>query len=207
MCDPITISYLKGEITFEHYANIIENQNLRNELLNENFIENSIIIDESKTPGKLALEVVFDVKFLIIHRLDTKTESSNKFKSSSSKKLERIFGGTSKEQTTVKKVNFNADIASNVENNNEMEDIEEEDDDEIWRNFDVGTLDFNKFIDSSYMDNEDSQNAMSSKNTRFPKQLPMTPMSSMSRKKRKEAAASDEDLAEIKSKRRVTFFN
>ena len=99
MCDPITISYLKGEITFEHYANIIENQNFRNELLNENFIENSIIIDESKTPGKLALEVVFDVKFFIIHHLETKAELSNKFKSSSSKKLERIFGDTSKEQT------------------------------------------------------------------------------------------------------------
>jgi hypothetical protein len=54
MCDPITISYLKGEITFEQYANIIENQNLRNELLNENIIENSVILDDSvRTPGMI----------------------------------------------------------------------------------------------------------------------------------------------------------
>ena len=54
MADPITISYLKGEITFEHYANIIENQNLRNELLNESVIEHAVVLDESviKT-GKL----------------------------------------------------------------------------------------------------------------------------------------------------------
>jgi hypothetical protein len=52
MGDPITISYLKGEITFEHYANIIENQNLRNELLNESVVENSIILDDSLKLGK-----------------------------------------------------------------------------------------------------------------------------------------------------------
>ncbi len=98
-------------------------------------------------------------------------------------------------ETPLKKVNFFADIDhENVE--------EEEDDDEIWRNFDIGTLDFNKFIDSNYMENEDSQSGVSSKN-RFPKQLPQT--ASSSRKKRKDANASDEDLAEIKSKRRVCF--
>jgi hypothetical protein len=37
MSDPMRISYLKGEISFEDYANFIENENLKDEL-NENVL-------------------------------------------------------------------------------------------------------------------------------------------------------------------------
>lgn len=47
MADPVTLSYLKGEITFEDYANIIENQNLKSELLNETVIEYTANLDDN----------------------------------------------------------------------------------------------------------------------------------------------------------------
>jgi hypothetical protein len=108
----------------------------------------------------------------------------------------------------IKKVNFFQDennlediSDNNINNNNTNND---DDEDEIWRNFDIGTLDFNKFIDSNYTDNEESNSAFSSKN-KFPKQFPSTQSPSTSGRKRRKDVNSDDDLAEIKSKRRVIF--
>ena len=127
-------------------------------------------------------------------------DSKNAEKSKSIKKLDRL-----QSSGTTKKVNFFGDenIIEGEHNNTaatfniSISNDEDDDDDEIWKNFDIGTLDFNKFIDSNYMDNDESN-----KKTKFPQQLPMT--SAGSRKKRTEMT-SDDDLAEIKSKRRVRY--
>lgn len=52
MSDPVTLSYLKGDITFEDYQNIIENEQIQAES-SQNLVASSLSIDKSADkPGK-----------------------------------------------------------------------------------------------------------------------------------------------------------
>jgi tetratricopeptide (TPR) repeat protein len=145
--DPLTISYLKGEISFSDYANIIENQNLKNELFSDN------VIEYASTSG-IGLGVVAST-----------SSDSDKHK---------------------KKTKDNKPMTSL----DDYLDTDDEMDDEIWQDFDIGTLNFDMFIDSNNKSTDEEPPSTSTLNSR-----------TRDNSKRRKSLKTD-DKADVKSKRR-----
>ncbi|RNA00852.1 general transcription factor 3C polypeptide 3 [Brachionus plicatilis] len=101
--DALTISYLKGEITFQEYENLIENQHFKNELM----LNHSNLLDPVAT-----VEV-------------TTTEATT----------------STQAQSPTKKPKKKNNDSSNIEDF-----IEDFDDTSQWNDFDLETLNFDKFL-------------------------------------------------------------
>jgi hypothetical protein len=150
--DSVTISYLKGEISFSDYANIIENQNLKNEFSGESVIEYA-------TPQPQP-QPTSSTQSAIEHTEQKSKRSIDKIPS-----LNNYF------------------------------DSDDDMDEEIWKDFDIGTLNFDKFIDgnSKGATHDEPSTSASSRSTQ--------PSTGLRKQKKK---LKSEDEADVKSKRRVS---
>lgn len=140
--------------------------------------------------------------FVVFFILATSSTNSPLKSNDEAAKLKKFLSNSASSSSASGKVNRNYDEYD--DDGGEMYD-EDDDEEDIWKNFDVGTLDFNKFIEITQDGDESSQrqhNAPTTSHANTTAAVGKGSVKGAMRKKRKDAN-SDDDLAEIRSKRRV----
>lgn len=209
LTDSVTLSYLKGQITFQEYQSLLENQKLTND---SNVAFNGVIEEELET-----LQIVegtsasFSTSGLIPLGQRKRTNSSSSNTNTASKKinssidrflnLQNIMSSNEDEESDDENTNKNT---GNLTNNSDNLDLFD-DSTSNWNDFDIETLNFDNFIKSNKSsETTESTPATSSKQTKKKENSEQSTQSGAQKRKRDDL--DQKDLIEIKSKRRVNKF-
>ncbi len=201
--DSVTLSYLKGQISFQEYEILIENQKHANEISSVPF-NTAEELDQSSIEGTSSS---FDPILNGLKPLGNRKRNENSNSSSSSNSNNKILSTS---------IDRYLNLSNIISNDDEEGTEEEEDDDENsskkihennfdayddntkdWEHFDIETLNFDNFIKANSKSSESnySNNSKSSKKNANNDQLSF---------KRKKDDLDQNDMIEIKSKRRVS---
>jgi hypothetical protein len=248
--DSLTISYLKGEISFQQYESMIENQHFQNELMLNQlnavqmdrllFTAENVQIDN--TVELNAFDPLSDNPFSFSNQETTTKQKLSKKRTKTGNNIDSN-NESSQSSSPIKKPklkdrflnmkdimndkdllgdDFEAEIenedSSNeneAENEGEDEDDEYEDEDEDddmiddidetsnWNDFDIETLNFDKFIKDHQISNKTKLSAESTGYSAPDQNEQATNKSYSSANKRKNKEEKIVDQVELKAKRRV----
>ena len=189
-----TLLFLQGQISFQDYQNYVENQRFQNEFSNQTELVNSNVVEISidSTSGEI---------------------SNGQTPKTSGYKRQKTVSESSSSSTLKKKARTNDDdIESMIEmevkaviGESDDDDYEDNDDEATrWKDFDIETLNFDKFISdysarSTSGDSADEAGKGSPSKSK-PKQIDVPTTSGFGKRKKGDKNA---DPSELRTKRRV----
>jgi hypothetical protein len=199
----ITLSYLKGQISFQEYESLIENQQLENEIPS-NIHSNVIEYQTEGTSSSFETNLINSGLKPLTNRKRNSTSSSSSINNTSKKSdacimdrflnLQNIISSNEDDESD--------DDENQIKNNNNLNNQTDENLDNLddnttgWEDFDIETLNFDNYIKVNI--SNDNNNATTN-NKQSKKQI----NNENSNQKRKRDNLDQNDLIEIKSKRRV----
>lgn len=208
--DQLTLSYLKGEITFQEYETLIENQHFLS-------ITNS-------TGGHLS-----DQSHIVSSTIELASNYEDVIAEDESEVMDNVASGSNKSGGLLDRFFSLKDILDDEENDDD-DDEEDEDDNDTdrpmselttddttmsqWNDFDIETLNFDKFIKDHQTDKQKQQLARTSGINTKEKSGPSSSCMSSKRKRGHDddreggtSATQGEDPNELRAKRRVKIFS
>jgi hypothetical protein len=199
----ITLSYLKGQISFQEYESLIENQQLENEIPS-NIHLNVIEYQTEGTSSSFETNAINSGLKPLTNRKRNSTSSSSSINNTSKKpdacimdrflNLQNIISSNEDDESD--------DDENQIKNNNNLNKKSDENLDNLddnttgWEDFDIETLNFDNYIKVNI--SNDNNNATTN-NKQSKKQINNENLN----QKRKRDNLDQNDLIEIKSKRRV----
>ena len=190
-----TLLFLQGQISFQDYQNYVENQQVQNELVNQNELvaSNEVEISADGISSEVSNSLLTAPRTSGYKRLKSVSESSG---SVGAKKKAKA-----SEDDIEALIEMEVQAAMD-DSDDEYEAIEENDEATRWKDFDIETLNFDKFISdySARSTSGDSADENGKSSPSKSKSKP-PPMSGGFGKRKK--GDSNADPSELRTKRRV----
>ena len=192
-----TLLFLQGQISFQDYQNYVENQQFQNELLNQHELITSNVVEISADGGSSEAS-----NSLVAPRTSGHKRQKSVSESSGSMAAKKKAKASGEDIETLIEMETKAVMDDDSDDDYQVD--EENDEATRWKDFDIETLNFDKFISdysarSTSGDSAD-ENGKSSPSKSKSKQ-PSVPMTSGFGKRKK--GDNNADPSELRTKRRV----